>query len=801
MRSDPLNGGSSYPAIAVLVNVAGNASSPLLNLVSVAGGGSATATAADPTNVTVNPAVLSIQKSHSGSFTQGQQNAIYTVTVSNAANAGYSSGTVTVTESLPTGMTMVSMAGTGWTCAPNGVTCSRADSLANGSSYPPITVTVNVAANATSPQVNAVGVSGGGSPNANATDSTNVTANPAMLSIVKAHNGNFTQGQQGAAYTVIVSNGAGAGPTAGTVTVTETVPAGMTLVSMSGSGWTCSANNCSRADVLTAGSAYPPITVTVNISANAATPLVNNVSVTGGGSASTTATAADTTTIVTNPAILNVAMSHTGNFIQGQQNATYTVTVKNAANANPTNGAVTVTESVPAGLTLVSMSGAGWTCSANTCTRGDVLNAGSSYAAITAVVNIAANAASPQVNAVTVSGGGSANVNGTDSTVITADPAVLTIAVSHSGYFTLGQQNATYTVTVSNAAGAGAAIGTVTVSDIVPTGLTLVSMSGSGWTCPTSGNTCTRADGLAAGASYPSISVTVNVGPSAPNPDVNQVSVSGGGSNSASASDSTTILTHSSKNVVGDFDGNGVPDLVWQNTTTRQVSVHYYGGAGGAVTSSWNWLASPGTLGWTVVAVADFNGDGHPDLVWENDTTGQVVVHYYGGPGGATYLGWNWLNSATVAGWQVVAVADFNGDGVPDLVWQNTTTRQVTVHYYGGAGGAVYIGWNWLQLTNVPGWTVRAAAILMATACPTLFGRTMPTVKHACIITAAAAELPTSAGIISTRPAWWVGTLKRQPISMGTGFRIWSGRTIPPAKLRLIITAARAALRKSAGTG
>jgi hypothetical protein len=25
-----------------------------------------------------------------------------------------------------------------------------------------------------------------------------------------------------------------------------------------------------------------------------------------------------------------------------------------------------------------------------------------------------------------------------------------------------------------------------------------------------------------------------------------------------------------------DFDGNGTPDLIWQNTTTRQVIVDYY---------------------------------------------------------------------------------------------------------------------------------------------------------------------------------------------------------------------------------
>jgi hypothetical protein len=53
----------------------------------------------------------------------------------------------------------------------------------------------------------------------------------------------------------------------------------------------------------------------------------------------------------------------------------------------------------------------------------------------------------------------------------------------------------------------------------------------------------------------------------------------------------------------------------------------------------------------------------------------------------------------------VVGANDFNGDGVPDLVWQNNTTAQVTVNYYGGTGGATYEGWNWLAATGYPGWT------------------------------------------------------------------------------------------------
>jgi hypothetical protein len=159
-----------------------------------------------------------------------------------------------------------------------------------------------------------------------------------------------------------------------------------------------------------------------------------------------------------------------------------------------------------------------------------------------------------------------------------------------------------------------------------------------------------------------------------------------------------------------DFDGNGVPDLVWEYMPTGQVTVNYYGGPGGATLLGWNWLNETGNPGWTVVAVADMNGDGVPDLIWEENATNQVTVNYYGGPGGATLTGWNWLNSGgEPAGWHVVAAADFDGNGTPDLVWQYTPTRQVTVHYYGGTGGATYQGWNWLNSTGDPGWTVMGA--------------------------------------------------------------------------------------------
>jgi len=164
---------------------------------------------------------------------------------------------------------------------------------------------------------------------------------------------------------------------------------------------------------------------------------------------------------------------------------------------------------------------------------------------------------------------------------------------------------------------------------------------------------------------------------------------------------------------VADMNGDGVPDLIWQNSSTGQVNVNYYGGAGEAtLTSSAILRTNPGA-GWSVVGVADMNGDGVPDLIWQNNSTGQVNVNYYGGPGGATLTGSAVLRpgGSALAGWSVVAAADFDGNGVPDLIWQNSNTGQVNVNYYGGAGGATLIGFAVLSSGGpaLAGWSVVAA--------------------------------------------------------------------------------------------
>src|SRR5262249_58895051 len=118
-------------------------------------GGTATAT------VSVVLPDLTITKTHSGNFTQGQVGATYTITVSDSGADANASGTVT--DALPAGLTATDISGPGWLCsAPPKLSCNRPDGLQAGTSYPDITVTVNVAANAPPTVVNTATVSGGG---------------------------------------------------------------------------------------------------------------------------------------------------------------------------------------------------------------------------------------------------------------------------------------------------------------------------------------------------------------------------------------------------------------------------------------------------------------------------------------------------------------------------------------------------------------------------------------------------------------------------------------------------------------
>jgi uncharacterized repeat protein (TIGR01451 family) len=200
-----------------------------------------------------------------------------------------------------------------------------------------------------------------------------------------------------------------------------------------------------------------------------------------------------------------------------------------------------------------------------------------------------------------------ANFNSNKVSVLlnNSNPPDLTVTKSHTGNFIQGQTGAQYTITVTNS-GAGVVLAgdTVTVADTLPAGLTATAASGTGWNCtlgPTV--TCTRGNALAPAASYPAITLTVDVAGNAPSSVVNTVTVSGGGDGNLannSASDPTTIgPLFSINNASAVKPSSGTASILFTvslSAPAATTATVHYGTADGTATAGVDYVAVPDTL-------------------------------------------------------------------------------------------------------------------------------------------------------------------------------------------------------------
>jgi hypothetical protein len=139
----------------------------------------------------------------------------------------------------------------------------------------------------------------------------------------------------------------------------------------------------------------------------------------------------------------------------------------------------------------------------------------------------------------------------------------------------------------------------------------------------------------------------------------------------------------------GDFNQDGKDDLIWRHEVSGQLVVWYMDGR----TLTSGTFLSPSALPdaqWDIAAAADFNVDGHPDLLWRHHNTGDLVVWYMNG---ASLVGGSYLEPPRLAdlGWKIVAAGDYDRDGDPDIAWQHGS-GQVVLWYMDGvrlAGGEV----------------------------------------------------------------------------------------------------------------
>jgi FG-GAP-like repeat/FG-GAP repeat len=130
----------------------------------------------------------------------------------------------------------------------------------------------------------------------------------------------------------------------------------------------------------------------------------------------------------------------------------------------------------------------------------------------------------------------------------------------------------------------------------------------------------------------------------------------------------------------GDVNGDGNADIVWEDLATGQASVWEMNGTAIVSGGAANVGPSVGAQ-WQIMAVGDFNGDGKADLVWENVTTGQASIWLMNG---TTLSGSAGVGPAVGAQWRVVGVGDFNGDGQTDIAWEDMATGQASIWLMNG---------------------------------------------------------------------------------------------------------------------
>ncbi len=456
---------------------------------------------------------LAITKTGPATVVAGS-NVSYSLVVVN--NGPSDAANLSVTDTLPVGVTFVSATGAGWTCTNVGnvsVTCTR-PALAAGATAPTITVVVTAPAQAGT-LVNSSSVASTTSdpnPANNASSTSTAVTASADLSITKS--GPATVVAAGSvSYSLVVVNN---GPSdAANLSVTDTLPAGVTFVSATGAGWTCTnvgnvSATCTR-PALAAGATAPTITVVVTAPAQAAT-LTNTSTVTSAtpdpNAANNTST---TSTTVTASADLAITKTGPANVLASGA-VSYQLSVTDIGPSDAAN--LSVLDTLPAGVTFVSATGTRLDLHQRRQRLGHLHPAGAGdrdhgpghhpggdratqAATLTNTATVSAATADP-------------NAANNTSSVTTAVGPVADLAITKTGPASVvAAGSVSYQLTVTNN-GPSDASG-LSVADTLPAGVTFVSASGAGWTCSNVGNvsaTCTRPT-LTTGSSAPVITVVV----------------------------------------------------------------------------------------------------------------------------------------------------------------------------------------------------------------------------------------------------------------------------------------------------
>ena len=126
----------------------------------------------------------------------------------------------------------------------------------------------------------------------------------------------------------------------------------------------------------------------------------------------------------------------------------------------------------------------------------------------------------------------------------------------------------------------------------------------------------------------------------------------------------------------GDFNQDGMQDVLWRDHTANRIAVTLMSGT--RPLEHGPWIPGPPGADWVVLnAAGDFNADGMADVLWYDPTTNRMAVWLMRGT--APFERGPEIPGPPGDGWTCAPALDFNDDGMADVLWYNPTTNRMAV--------------------------------------------------------------------------------------------------------------------------
>lgn len=132
---------------------------------------------------------------------------------------------------------------------------------------------------------------------------------------------------------------------------------------------------------------------------------------------------------------------------------------------------------------------------------------------------------------------------------------------------------------------------------------------------------------------------------------------------------------------LADFNGDGRSDILWQHLGTGNLSVWFMNGT--TLVSSVYLQPNLGGIAWQIRGLADFSEDSKADILWHHPESGTLYVSIMDGTAAVSGL-YLTTGSSADTGWRIGGLADFNADGAIDILWRHNGTGDLYVWFMQG---------------------------------------------------------------------------------------------------------------------